>query len=116
MLVVVLAVPWSVRHGGPDALDPEVVDKLHEPIDLHCKPSILFGFRSTLAASKNSFGRKRSMAREPACSASSAEDQDDRERNEDEEGLIRRRVNNELNFPSNSERLVLGCIDADFCK
>ena len=39
------------------------------------------------------------MAREPACSASSAEDQDDRERNEDEERLIRRRVNVELNFP-----------------
>ena len=56
------------------------------------------------------------MAREPACSASSAEDQDDRERNEDEERLIRRRVKNELNFPPNFERLVLGCIDADFCK
>ena len=25
-------------------------------------------------------------------------------------------MNNELNFPANFERLVLGCIDADFCK
>ena len=25
-------------------------------------------------------------------------------------------MNNELNFPPNFERLVLGCIDADFCK
>ena len=30
--------------------------------------------------------------------------------------LLRRRMNNELNFPPNFERLVLGCIDADFCK
>ena len=29
---------------------------------------------------------------------------------------VRRRMNNELNFPPNFERLVLGCIDADFCK
>ena len=29
---------------------------------------------------------------------------------------LRRRVNNELNFPPNFERLVLGCIDADFIK
>ena len=29
---------------------------------------------------------------------------------------IRRRMNIELNFPPNCERLVLGCIDADFCK
>ena len=29
---------------------------------------------------------------------------------------LRRRMNNELNFPPNFERLVLGCIDADFCK
>ena len=29
---------------------------------------------------------------------------------------LRRRMNNELNFPPNVERLVLGCIDADFCK
>ena len=29
---------------------------------------------------------------------------------------VRRRMNNELNFPPNSERLVLGWIDADFCK
>ena len=28
---------------------------------------------------------------------------------------IRRRMNNELNFPPNFERLVLGCINADFC-
>ena len=27
----------------------------------------------------------------------------------------RRRMNNELNFPPNFERLVLGCIDAAFC-
>ena len=27
---------------------------------------------------------------------------------------LRRRMNNELNFPPNFERLVLGCIDADF--
>ena len=34
-----------------------------------------------------------------------------------EEALgLRRRMNNELNFPPNVERLVLGCIDADFCK
>ena len=30
--------------------------------------------------------------------------------------LLRRRVNNELNFPPNFEELVLGRIDADFCK
>ncbi len=24
-------------------------------------------------------------------------------------------MNNELNFPQNFERLVVGCIDADFC-
>ena len=29
---------------------------------------------------------------------------------------LRRRMNNELNFPPSFERLVLGCIDADFCK
>ena len=29
---------------------------------------------------------------------------------------VRRRMNNELDFPPNFERLVLGCIDADFCK
>ena len=29
---------------------------------------------------------------------------------------LRRRIKNELNFPQNFERLVLGCIDADFCK
>ena len=29
---------------------------------------------------------------------------------------LRRRMNDELNFPPNFERLVLGCIDADFCK
>ena len=29
---------------------------------------------------------------------------------------VRRRMNNELKFPPNFERLVLGCIDADFCK
>ena len=29
---------------------------------------------------------------------------------------VRRRTNHELNFPPNFERLVLGCIDADFCK
>ena len=27
---------------------------------------------------------------------------------------LRRRMNNELNFPPNFQRLVLGCIDADF--
>ena len=34
------------------------------------------------------------------------------------EGLVRvrRRMNIELNFPPNFEGLVLGCIDADFCK
>ena len=32
------------------------------------------------------------------------------------EARLRRRMNNELNFPPNFERLVLGCIDADFCK
>ena len=30
--------------------------------------------------------------------------------------LVRRRMNNELSFPPNFERLVLGCIDADCCK
>jgi len=25
-------------------------------------------------------------------------------------------MNNALNFPPNFERLVLGCIDADFCR
>ena len=30
--------------------------------------------------------------------------------------LLRSEVNSELNFPSNFEGLVLGCIDADFCK
>ena len=29
---------------------------------------------------------------------------------------LRRQMNIELNFPPNFERLVLGCIDADFCK
>ena len=29
---------------------------------------------------------------------------------------VRRRMNNELNFPPNFKRLVPGCIDADFCK
>ena len=29
---------------------------------------------------------------------------------------LRRRMNHELNFPPNFGRLVLGCIDADFCK
>ena len=28
----------------------------------------------------------------------------------------RRPMNNESNFPPNFEKLVLGCIDADFCK
>ena len=32
------------------------------------------------------------------------------------EFLLRRQMNNELNFPPNFEGLVLGCIDADFCK
>ena len=30
--------------------------------------------------------------------------------------VLRRRMKNELNFPPNFEGLVLGCIDADFCK
>ena len=29
---------------------------------------------------------------------------------------VTRRMKNELNFPPNFERLVLGCIDADVCK
>ena len=29
---------------------------------------------------------------------------------------VRSEVNSELNFPPNFEGLVLGCIDADFCK
>ena len=29
---------------------------------------------------------------------------------------LRSEVNTELNFPPNFEGLVLGCIDADFCK
>ena len=29
---------------------------------------------------------------------------------------LRRQMNIELNFPPNFEGLVLGCIDADFCK
>ena len=29
---------------------------------------------------------------------------------------VRREMNIELNHPPNLERLVLGCIDADFCK
>ena len=29
---------------------------------------------------------------------------------------LRRRMNIELNFPPSFEGLVLGCIDADFCK
>ena len=33
-----------------------------------------------------------------------------------EEDLIRNEVNTELNLPPNFEGLVLGCIDADFCK
>ena len=32
------------------------------------------------------------------------------------EAHLRRRMNIELNFPPNFEGLVLGCIDADFCK
>ena len=31
-------------------------------------------------------------------------------------GVNKEAKNNELNFPPNFERLVLGCIDADFCK
>ena len=30
--------------------------------------------------------------------------------------VLRSEVNSELNFPPNFEGLVLGCIDADFCK
>ena len=30
-------------------------------------------------------------------------------------GRLRRRMKNELNFHTNFERLVLGCIDANFC-
>ena len=30
--------------------------------------------------------------------------------------FLRSEVNSELNFPPNFEGLVLGCIDADFCK
>ena len=30
--------------------------------------------------------------------------------------LLRMRMNNELNFPPNFERLVLGCVDADLSK
>ena len=29
---------------------------------------------------------------------------------------VRSEVNSELNFPPNFEGLVVGCIDADFCK
>ena len=32
------------------------------------------------------------------------------------EGRIRTELSIELNHPPNLERLVLGCIDADFCK
>ena len=32
------------------------------------------------------------------------------------EAQLRRRMNNELNFPPKFEGLVLGCIDAYFCK
>ena len=32
------------------------------------------------------------------------------------EAAVRSEVNIELNFPPNFEGLVLGCIDADFCK
>ena len=32
------------------------------------------------------------------------------------EVFLRSEVNSELNFPPNFEGLVLGCIDADFCK
>ena len=32
------------------------------------------------------------------------------------EVAVRRQMNNELNFSLNSEGLVLGCIDAEFCK
>ena len=31
-------------------------------------------------------------------------------------GLVRNEVNSELNFCPNFEGLILGCIDADFCK
>ena len=33
-----------------------------------------------------------------------------------EGSFLRSEVNSELNFPPNFEGLVLGCIDADFCK
>ena len=33
-----------------------------------------------------------------------------------EEVQLRRRMNIELNFHPNFERLVLGCLDAEFCK
>ena len=34
----------------------------------------------------------------------------------DRRSRLRKRMNIELNFPTNFEGLVLGCIDADFCK
>ena len=33
-----------------------------------------------------------------------------------QQSQLGRRMNIELNFPANFEGLVLGCIDADFCK
>ena len=33
-----------------------------------------------------------------------------------ETSSLRRQMHNELNFPPNFDGLVLGCIDADFCK
>ena len=35
---------------------------------------------------------------------------------EKREAALSSEVNTELNFPPNFEELVLGCIDADFCK
>ena len=45
-----------------------------------------------------------------------ADDDDVRRRQQKGDQDLRSEVNSELNFPPNFEGLVLGCIDADFCK
>ena len=67
-------------------------------------------FQSTFLEGARRYLKNQKEIRNPPASAAPT-----RNRPTPEKGL-RRRMNNELNFPPNFERLVLGCIDADFCK
>ena len=70
-------------------------------------------WQSKLAAAQGEVAKWRAAAEEAAARAARAE-----ERIAELTGAapVRSEVNSELNFPSNFEGLVLGCIDADFCK